>query len=59
MAGNANQWAGKFENLPQKNSDGTNIVYTVKEAATPLGYTKAENELTVTNTLTKDKTIKV
>lgn len=59
VVGNENQWAGKFENLPQKNSNGTNIAYTVKEVATPLGYTKAENGLAVTNTLTKDKTITV
>ncbi|MDD2992395.1 MAG: Cna B-type domain-containing protein [Pygmaiobacter sp.] len=59
VPGNANQWAGSFENLPQKNSVGANIVYTVQETATPQGYTKAEAGLAVTNTLTKDKTIAV
>lgn len=58
MPGNANQWAGSFENLPQKNSAGANIVYTVQETATPQGYTKAEAGLAVTNTLTKTKRLR-
>lgn len=50
----SNQWSHTFDNLPKKDSDGKDIVYTVSEIAQP-GYTtsitgSAENGFTITNT---------
>lgn len=55
-----NVWTGSFTGLPEKDSAGKAITYTVEETAVPGGYTAdTTKDLNVTNTLTKDKSITV
>ena len=51
LSGTESTWTTTFENLDKYKSNGETIVYTVKEAETPVHYTKSEDGLTVTNTI--------
>ena len=51
LGGTESTWTTTFENLDKYKSNGETIVYTVKEAETPVHYTKSEDGLTVTNTI--------
>ena len=51
LSGTESTWTTTFENLNKYKSNGETIVYTVKEAETPVHYTKSEDGLTVTNTI--------
>ena len=53
--GTGDEWTYSFGKL-NKNENGKEIEYIVKEENVPAGYTKAEEGLTVTNTRPTDKT---
>ncbi len=61
----SNNWTYKWENLPTKDTDGNNIIYSAKEVVVPNSYTATysqvvDNKITITNTYTPvtSKTVK-
>ena len=53
----SNNWTYTFKDLPKKDADGVEFVYTVEEAEVPEGYNSAVNGFAITNTHTPEKVV--
>lgn len=59
LSATGNTWSATYSGLPMYDANGVRYTYSVREKATPTGYTSSQSDSTITNTLTGTTSITV